>query len=248
MVRALLIRGMLVGLAGGILAFCFAKIFGEPQVDLAIAFESKMDVAMGMPEGPELVSRAVQASIGLFVGVVTYSTALGGLFSLVYAYVYGRMGRFSPRATAAILAILGFVAIVVVPDLKYPANPPSVGHPDSIGFRTEWFFFMIVTSIAAMVLGMSLRKALAERMDEWTAALLGILTFVVVVAVAMLIMPTINEVPDAFPAVVLWRFRVAALGIQVVLWSTLGFGFGAVAERIMTRGQWYSPRTQALKA
>ena len=39
MVRGLLIRGMLAGLAAGILAFAFAKVFGEPQVDKAIAIE-----------------------------------------------------------------------------------------------------------------------------------------------------------------------------------------------------------------
>ena len=30
---------MLVGLAAGLLVFVFAKVFGEPQVDKAIAFE-----------------------------------------------------------------------------------------------------------------------------------------------------------------------------------------------------------------
>ncbi len=33
MVGALLLRGMLVGLFAGLLAFGFAKTFGEPQVD-----------------------------------------------------------------------------------------------------------------------------------------------------------------------------------------------------------------------
>jgi hypothetical protein len=138
MVRTLLIRGMLVGLGAGILAFAFAKIFGEPQVDLAIAFEAKMDAAMNMPGGPEIVSRGVQSTIGLLTGVLTYGAAFGGLFALVFAYAYGRIGNLGPRATSAVLAIIGFIVIVLVPDLKYPANPPSVGHPDSIGFRTEW--------------------------------------------------------------------------------------------------------------
>ena len=38
-VRGLLIRGLLVGLAAGLLAFAFAKVFGEPQIDKAIAYE-----------------------------------------------------------------------------------------------------------------------------------------------------------------------------------------------------------------
>jgi hypothetical protein len=45
MVRTLLIRGMLAGVLAGLLAFGFAKIFGEPQVDHAIAFEALLDRA-----------------------------------------------------------------------------------------------------------------------------------------------------------------------------------------------------------
>ena len=37
MARSLLVRGMLVGLAAGVLAFAFAFAFGEPQVQKAIA-------------------------------------------------------------------------------------------------------------------------------------------------------------------------------------------------------------------
>ena len=35
----LLLRGMLAGLLAALLAFSFAKVYGEPQVDRAIAFE-----------------------------------------------------------------------------------------------------------------------------------------------------------------------------------------------------------------
>jgi hypothetical protein len=78
MVGALLMRGMLVGLLAGLLAFAFAKAFGEPEVDKAIAFETRMDQAKGEAPEPELVSRTVQSSLGLLTGVVVYGTALGG--------------------------------------------------------------------------------------------------------------------------------------------------------------------------
>jgi hypothetical protein len=51
------------------------------------------------------------------------------------------------------------------------------------------------------------------------------------VAAAQVALPAINEVPEQFSAVVLWQFRVAALGLQVVLWTTLGLLFGALTER-----------------
>lgn len=52
MMRALLIRGMLVGILAGVLAFGVARIFGEPQVDRAIAFEEQMDAAKAAAEKP----------------------------------------------------------------------------------------------------------------------------------------------------------------------------------------------------
>ena len=43
MVRTFLVRGMLVGIVAGLLSFAFLKVYGEPQVDRAVAFElSKM--------------------------------------------------------------------------------------------------------------------------------------------------------------------------------------------------------------
>jgi len=53
--------------------------------------------------------------------------------------------------------------------------------------------------------------------------------------VAMLVLPPVDEVPPEFSAVVLWQFRVASLGTEAVLWTTLGLTFGAVAERYLAR-------------
>ena len=105
-----------------------------------------------MSERPfELVSRPVQAGIGLFTGVTVYNTAFGGLFALVFALAYGRMGEFGPRATSALLAAAGLVAVYIVPNLKYPANPPSVGDPGRSACAPAFYFAMIAISLAAMI-------------------------------------------------------------------------------------------------
>jgi pimeloyl-ACP methyl ester carboxylesterase len=234
-VRTLLIWGMLVGIVAGLLAFGFARIFGESQVDRAIAFEDQMDRATGEAPMPELVSRRVQSGVGLLTGVVVYGTALGGLFALAFAFAYQRMGRASARVTAVLLAGAGFLSIVLVPQLKYPPNPPSVGQPETIGFRTEMFFFMILVSIAALALAILIARYLAPRYGNWNAGFLSAAAFIVMIAIAQFLLPDINEVPDQFPAVVLWRFRIVSLGIQVILWSTLGLLFGVVAERVLAK-------------
>src|ERR1700690_3675992 len=86
MVRVFLVRGMLVGIVAGLFCFGFLKVYGEPQVDRAIAFETKLADAKAAAEkkpamdgaeteSPELVSRPTQAGLGLFTAVMLYCTA-----------------------------------------------------------------------------------------------------------------------------------------------------------------------------
>jgi hypothetical protein len=245
MVGALLLRGMLAGVVAGILGFGFLKIVGEPAVDRAIAFETRLDeikaqalAARGIAapsEQPGLVSRAVQAGIGLFTGVVVYSAAFGGLFGLAFASAYGRIGDFGPRATSALLAILGIVAVYIVPSLKYPANPPSVGNPDTIGMRTALYFAMIAISLAGMILAGMLRARLHRCYGAWNAVLIAGAAYLVAMTLVCLALPAVNEVPDQFPAIVLWQFRMASIGAQSIMWATLGLVFAAMTERIAMR-------------
>ena len=238
MVGKLLLRGMLVGLIAGILAFAFARVYGEPQVDKAIAFEEQKAQAAGEAPEEEIVSRTTQAGIGLATGVLVYGAALGGIFSLVFAFAYGRLGSLGPRGTSALLAVLGFVAVIVIPGLKYPANPPAVGNPETIGYRTELFFIMILVSVAAMVAAVGLAQRLWKQLGAWNAAIVAALAYLVVFALVKAALPNINEVPEDFSAMVLWQFRVASLGIQLVLWTVIGLAFGAVVERqLATRSQ-----------
>lgn len=244
MVGTLLLRGMLVGIVAGLLCFGFLRVFGEPQVDRAIAFETLMDdakvkaaadesIAKPMPaEEAELVSRPVQAGIGLLTGVAVYCAAFGGLFALVFAMVNGRLANLSARATSALLAAAGFLSLYVVPNLKYPANPPSVGEPETIGMRTALYFALIAISLAGMIAAVMLRQRLVARHGGWTATLVAGGAYLVFVLAVGLVLPGVNEVPDAFPAVVLWQFRIASIGAQALMWATLGLGFGALAERV----------------
>jgi len=150
---------MLVGILAGLLSSGFAWLFGEPQVDHAIAFEEHMrQLAGGVPE-PELVSRAVQSTIGLLVGIVIYGCACGGIFALVFAYAHGRLGRWwSPRTPAVVLATAAFVALVLVPQIKYPANPPAASTPDTIGLRTAVYFAMLALSACHAEIGTASRS------------------------------------------------------------------------------------------
>lgn len=237
MVRSLLVRGMLVGAVAGLLAFAFAFVFGEPQVQHAIDFEEQLARASNEPAEAELVSRGVQRTVGLLSGTVVLGVALGGMFALAFAWAYGRIGALSPRVTAAVLALAAYLTIVLVPFTKYPANPPTVGNPDTIDRRTVLFLTMIAISVLAAIAAGRVRRGLLERLGAWNAALVAVAAFVVIVAAAQLVLPAVHETPAGFPADVLYRFRLASLGIQLTLWTTIGLGFGAAVQRMLVPAQ-----------
>jgi Probable cobalt transporter subunit (CbtA) len=233
MVRSLLVRGMLVGAVAGLLGFAVAYLFGEPQVQHAIDFEDHLAALAHETPGPEVVSRGVQRTLGLLTGTVATGVALGGLLGLVFAYAYGRLGALGARATAALLALGAFASITLIPFTKYPANPPTVGSAATIDKRTVLFFAMIAVSLLALVAAARVRRSLLASLGPWNAAIAAGAVLLAVVGAAELILPAVHETPAGFPADVLYRFRLASLGINAALWLTLGLGFGAVAERLL---------------
>ena len=168
----------------------------------------------------------------LLPSVLVYSVAFGGLFGLAFAFAYGRTsGALTPRALSALMAAAGFVAIYLVPNLKYPANPPAVGSHETIAMRTALYFIMIAVSLTAMIGATSFKRLCIPLFGEWNANLMMAAFYIVIVTLASLLLPAVNEVPDGFPAVVLWEFRMAALGAQLIMWTTLGLLFGALSQR-----------------
>jgi predicted cobalt transporter CbtA len=247
MTPRLLWRGMLAGILAAVLATLFARVFAEPQVDLAIAYEAahaQVEMAAQMASmpsmahaaEPELVSRAVQKGIGLLTALTLYGAAVGGIFALVFAYAYGRLTRLSPRGLALVLSAIAFVVVALVPALKYPPTPPAVGQHETVALRTEAFFLMIAFSVVAAVLALKLGRQLLARLGTLNAGLIAFGAYVVVIALAQRLLPPINEVPKDFPAVVLWNFRIASIGMQALLWAVIGLGFGAMAKRVIRRG------------
>jgi hypothetical protein len=231
MVRSLLVRGALVGLLAGALAFFVALLLGETEIGRAIAFD---DVRAGAPDGPTL-SRTVQSTVGLASGTLLFGLALGGLFALAYALAQGRLGRLGVRGTAGVVALCGFVTIVLVPFAKYPASPPGAENPATIGARTGLYFLLIALSLCAAALAVQLRRALTARLDAWDATVVAALAYLTVIAVAWAVLPPVEEVPADFPATVLWKFRLASLAVQATLWATLGLAFGTLTELSLRR-------------
>ncbi len=228
-VRNLLVRGMLAGLCAGVLALLVAYFLGEPTVDSAVGFEE----AHSHEHEVEVVSRALQSTAGLATGVLVYGVAFGGIAALAFCFALGRVGRFSPRATALLLSGCALLVVYVVPFLKYPANPPSAGDPDTIGERTTLYFLMMLLSVLLAVAAVLVGRRLAPRLGSWYATVVAVAAFAMVIGLAYAFLPTVDEVPGDFPATLLWRFRLSALAIQAVLWGGFGLVFGGSAQRLL---------------
>jgi hypothetical protein len=75
-----------------------------------------------------------------------------------------------------------------------------------------------------------LRLRLLAAHGPWNAFLIAAGAYLIVVVVVGLALPPVNEVPADFPGVVLWRFRIASAGAQLITWTTIGLLFGALAR------------------
>ncbi|OBJ47234.1 CbtA family protein [Mycobacterium sp. 1423905.2] len=237
MEKRLILRGLLAGAVGAVLAFVFARVFAEPVIGRAIAFEDariEAEHAHGVHEhGAELFSRGVQGNAGLGFGVLLVGLALGALFAVVFCVAYGRAKSTDPQSFSIRLAVGAFVAVELVPFVKYPPNPPAVGQADSIGTRTLWYLVMLVASVVLAIAAVWLRGRLAARFSSWTAGLVAAVAYVITVALVILVLPTVDETPAGFPADVLYEFRLVSLGTQLVLWVAMGLVFSRVAGRLL---------------
>ncbi len=83
---------------------------------------------------------------------------------------------------------------------------------------------MLAISVAALVLAVNLALGLARRHGGWTAGLIAGAVYIAIIAIAQVALPAVNEVPEGFPADLLWQFRIASLGMHAVLWTTIGLG------------------------
>ncbi|MCV7410907.1 cobalt transporter [Mycobacterium florentinum] len=253
MEKRLIGRGLLAGAIGAVLAFVFARLCAEPVIARAIEFEdgrTDAENAHGVHEhGAELFTRGVQANPGLGFGVLIFGIAMGALFAVVFCVVYartaGRTESPAPHQLSLLLAAGAFVAVYLVPFLKYPPNPPAVGQSDTIAARTGWYLLMVLVSVLLAIAAVWLAGRLADRFGVWNGRLLAAGAYLVALVVVTELLPTVDETPgplrDAsgaiiypgFPADVLYEFRVLSLGTQLLLWVSIGLVFATLAGRLL---------------
>lgn len=238
--RAFLVRGLLAGLAAGLATFFIAYEVGEPHVEAAIALEEAPaadhhhadDGAAEHSHSHDKggIARSTQRTWGLLTGSLAVGVALGGIVALVSAGLVGRIGRLLPGQTVALVSLLGFVSVALVPFLKYPATPPGVGSGDTIGDRTALYFGFLAVSVLAAVAATYASVRLRDRIGTYGGTVAGVAGYVAVMVVAGQLFGTVNELGD-FPADTLWYFRRASLITLATTWGVLGVVLTGLVSR-----------------
>ncbi|MFE4500988.1 CbtA family protein [Rhodococcus sp. NPDC056743] len=254
-VRNLMVRGLIAGLIAGLLAGGVAFALGESHVQAAIAIEeaeqtapahdahsTAADAHSHQTDTAPLVDRRGQRA-GLVLATTLAGLALGAIFALGATYLR-RFTKLPGAAFVLSLAVLCWLATDAVPFFKYPANPPAVGDPDTLDKRTLLWLGAVMLGLFAVAISVLTAKIAAripamrrveaqypEGQGLWTVQVVcGVITFIAVVTIGYLLLPSINEVGQDFPATLLWQFRVSSLATQATLWLALGLIFAVLTQ------------------
>jgi hypothetical protein len=222
---AVLWRGLAAGAAGGLAASLVSLLVVERPLKAALAVEEKRAAAGEVHA--ELFGRTTQI-IGGMIAELAVATVIGLIFAVVFARTRHVLPVRTDFGRAVLLAATGFGAVALLPGLKYPANPPSVGDPATITQRTLLYLAFLGSMLVVAYFAFAAQHWLAAR--GWApahrnaAVTAGTAVAVAVLALAFPAPP--DAIPADLPATVLWQFRIASLGLLAALWSVLGLAMG----------------------
>jgi predicted cobalt transporter CbtA len=226
-VSAYLRRGLAAGLLAGLLAGLFAFFVGEPLLDRAIVIEG---ASAGVHHEEEVFSRPTQKA-GLFFAIGLFGATVGGVFGLAFAFFRRRLAAASDFKRSVYLTAALFAGAFLIPFLKYPANPPAVGDPETIGARTAAYFTLVALSLLVVLAAWLAARALRERGVEAPRRRVVVgAGMALAVAALFFALPAAPSAGD-FPTGLLWGFRLSSFGTQLVYWAGLGVVFGLLCER-----------------
>jgi predicted cobalt transporter CbtA len=226
-----IIAAVAAGILAGLLASVLLSFTAEPVIDQAIALEESHHAAKepGAPAEPEVVSRSQQKGFGRFAAYGLGGAAYGVIFAVAFLALRRSAGDAWRRAMLAGALVTG--AFTVMPYVKYPPNPPAVGDPATISERQWKYLALIFLSLVALAGAARLSRALRERqwLDDERLIAVGLAT-VVPLGLILALLPPFSD-PIEVPANLVWRFRIASLGGNLLLWAVLTVTFGAAAVR-----------------
>jgi hypothetical protein len=213
--------GAIAGATGGLVMAIVLRLLGEGPIGDAVAIESR-----NHPGEAEMFTRSTQ-HLGGIIGILLYGVFVGIILAVVLAAVRHRLPLRDDWWRSVTLAAIGFGTIVLVPFLKYPANPPTVGDPSTITRRTVLYLAMLAFSIGATVLTWRFASYASSRWSRQVAVPVTIALYLAVVSIAFAAFPPFTD-KIGLSATLMWHFRLDSLAGNAALWSVLGLTLGGL--------------------
>lgn len=222
-----LISGASAGLIQGTVNFAIV----EPYLDQAIGIENQNLFASGEEEDtPEFWVeyegyRTWQKGGQILAGVIL-GTSVGALFGIVFVLSRNTLPGNNDVKKSLILAGIMWLTLYIIPFLKYPANPPTVGDPETLVLRAMLYLSFIAISGFGAVGFYQLSKKLKE--NKKLVALLGYGVFISAVFFAM------PENPDEVtaPMDLVNAFRLMSVLGVTSFWASVGIILGLFWKRL----------------
>lgn len=219
-------------IAGIILAFLNLGIV-EPTIDKAIALEVQKQASSGENVNmAELIDYRYWQKGGAFAGGAIYGVGLASLFGIVFVFARNKLPGKNNKQKAIVLAgIMWFVLFLMVA-LKYPANPPAVGDPETIYYReTLYVGYIMISGFAA--LGMAV---IWIRTTMNSKKIIIPLMYAVIMVTAYVVMPS-NPDKIEISMNLIQTFRVLTAITIGVFWGILGIVFGSLWDKFLSKEQ-----------
>ena len=212
-----LISGAFAGLIHGTVNFAIV----EPYLDQAIGIENQNLFESGEEEDSpqfwvEYEGYRVWQKSGQILAGVILGTSVGALFGIVFALSRNSLPGSNDVKRALVLAGIMWLTLYLIPFLKYPANPPTVGDAETVVLRATLYLSFIAISGTGAIVFYKLSKRFKNRKK-----LVSLIGYGVFISAVFFIMP---ENPDeiAAPMNLVNEFRMmSVLGVSS-FWISVG--------------------------
>ncbi len=221
-----------------LLSGCFAGIIHglanlaivEPYLDKAIGIENQNLFASGEEKDTpqfwiEYDSYRYWQKGGQVLAGAILGTSIGALFGIVFAYSRNALPGSNNVKKAIILVGLMWFTLYVIPFLKYPANPPTVGDPETVVLRELLYLAFIAISGFSAVGFYQLYKRLQK--NKKFVAYIGYAAFIS--AVFIIMPPNPDEITA--PMDLVNGFRTMSFIAVSIFWISVGLILGTFWQK-----------------
>ena len=217
-------------IAGTILAIINLGLV-EPYIDSAISLETQRKISSGENvDMAELVHYRIWQKGGAIAAGAVYGISLGALFGIVFAYGRKALPGKNNRQKALFLAGILWIVLYLMVAIKYPANPPAVGDPETIYYRQSLYVtYLAISGFTALALALAWHRVQLEYKK-----ILFPLIYAAVMIVAYIVLPP-NPDKIGISMDLIHTFRIVSALTIGIFWAILALVFGSLWDRFIPR-------------